>query len=374
MNLALLLAVAAAAEECPNPRFEREAAAAVERVAGLEPGAAAEELDAMRSGRGEAGPKGRPVTAALLKLRGDGVAAKRAVFCPGPDGGWVGVESEDGRFFRMALGPGGAVDLRRLREAQRPRSASRTASDRRPGSALWDAGGMSVFLGAVTALAGGDAAVLLGAEVLRDTLAPEPEPRWPLPEGGLEGFCAVARCPSRKARATIDTDGWIRDPELRALVSGAGFDRHHQSRTHMAYAGAEARGPERYLDATKVPYVVRHKDSPWKLGDIVVVEYGGNRVAAVVGDSGKRRRLNEISFAAAERLGIDPHGNRGGTDASDPVTVTALPGLSLERPADERELLGALRGVQRWLDRGPGGPVRTVKGRSGTGEGSQNAH
>jgi hypothetical protein len=233
---------------------------------------------------------------------------------------------------------------------------------------------MVVFLGAVTALAGGDAAALLGAEVLRDTLSPEPGPRWPLPAGGLEGFCAVTRCPSRKARATIDTDGWIRDPELRALVSGAGFDRHHQGRTHMAYAGAEARGPERYLDATKVPYVVRHKDSPWKLGDIVVVEYGGTRVAAVVGDSGKRRRLNEISFAAAERLGIDPHGNRGGTDVSDPVTVTALPGLSLERPSDERELLGALRGVQRWLDRASAAPTPADKGRLGVREGSRNAH
>ncbi|MBI5595386.1 MAG: hypothetical protein HY928_04785 [Elusimicrobia bacterium] len=344
--LLLFLVAAARAQQgseaaCAAPRYEKEAAAAVAQADRLEPSAASSALERLSSAGGTEGLQGHPVMGALLAVRGKGIPLRRAVYCAARGGHWIGVESADGRYFRLPIGDDSTVDMSRLEEARRP--APRRAELIQAGAAS-----LAVYMASPAALASGDPVSLVGTAALRDALAEAPGPS--LPAAAFEDYCAQAGCRSRKARASIDTDGWVADPALRALVRSRGFDRHHRDDTHLSYAGASPKDPARYLDATRVPYVVRHRDSPWRLGDIVVVEHGGRRVAAVVGDSGNRRRINEISYAAAQRLDIDAHGNLGGTES--PVKVTHLAGLVLERPADEAQLLSALERVQSWLDGG----------------------
>jgi hypothetical protein len=129
---------------------------------------------------------------------------------------------------------------------------------------------------------------------LRDALAPA---ALTLPEVPFSSYCAKRRCRSKSARATIDTDGWVADPALRKVVSSKAFDKHHQDMTSMQYAGRADDDPARYLDSTRVPYVVRHPGSPWRVGDLVVIEHEGRRVVAIVGDEGRTRHVNEVSYA-----------------------------------------------------------------------------
>ncbi|TPW19137.1 MAG: hypothetical protein FD126_2987 [Elusimicrobia bacterium] len=353
------LASSAAAEqgsECSAPMYAEQMAAAVAEVSEKAPEAAEASLKRLENApKKEEGLRGHPGLAALLSVRAKGAAIKRAVYCGGKGAHWVGVEAADGRVFRLPLGadgdPGG-VDLARMEERrlgpqgpERGRVLSRDAQ----GVAL------ASLMGSPAALVSASAFSLAAEGAFRDSLARVPSP-VAVPARPFAEYCKGARCRSKKARVTIDTDGYIVDPAVRAIVSSKDYDRHYQPRTAMSYAGAE--GPARYLDATRIPYVVKHRDSPWALGDLVLVEHQGRSVVAIVGDTGRRRRINEISHAAATALGIDPHGNTGGSP--DPVTVTRLGNLRLRRPESEAQIFAALEAMQTWV----GGDKAMAQGNS----------
>lgn len=330
--------------ECRSPMYEGELAAAAAKVGEQAPEAARAALKRLAQADGDEGLRGHPGLGALLAVREKGAVIKRAVYCGGKGKHWVGVEAEDGRVFRLPLGtagdPGG-VDLARLEE-ERPAPA---ASPNRDRALRQNTGALALasLMGSPAALTSGAAFSLASDGFYRDAVAPVPSP-LAVPTRPFREYCKAPGCRSKTARVTIDTDGAISDPELRALVASKGYDRHHRPMTSMSYAGTD--GPARYLDSLRIPYVVKHRDSPWSLGDLVLVEHRGRRVVAIVGDSGNRRRLNEISHAAASALGIDPHGNKGGS--SEPVTVTRLGDLRLPRPKNEAELFAALEAVRTW--------------------------
>lgn len=330
--------------ECRTPMYEEQLAAAAAQVGEQAPEAAGAALKSLAQTDGEEGLRGHPGLGALLAVREKGAVIKRAVYCGGKGRHWVGVEAEDGRVFRLPLGtsgdPGG-VDLGRLEE-KRPGAPAAPNRDR----ALRHNAGTLAFaslMGSPAALTSGAAFALASDGLFRDAVARVPSP-VAVPTRPFAEYCKVSDCRSKTARVTIDTDGAISDPELRALVASKGYDRHHRSMTFMSYAGAE--GPAKYLDSLRIPYVVKHRDSPWAVGDFVLVEHRGRTVVAIVGDTGARRRINEVSHAAASALGIDPHGNRGGSP--EPVTVTRLGGLRLSRPESEAELFAALEAVGAW--------------------------
>lgn len=129
---------------------------------------------------------------------------------------------------------------------------------------------------------------------------------------------------------TIDTDGRIRDPEARRRI--AREDRHHQGDTALHYADGSP------LDPTRVPYIVLPQGfGGAQNGDLALVEHGGRKVLAVVGDRGPRRSLGEASIAVAQALGIDSHGGRGGVESG--VRYTVFPGTAGFNPRNEAALL-----------------------------------
>lgn len=133
---------------------------------------------------------------------------------------------------------------------------------------------------------------------------------------------------------TIDTDGRIADPGVRARVERQ--DPHHQGRTSLTYATG------RSLDPTVVPYIVLPTGfGAAQTGDLALVEYRGRTAYAVVGDRGPATSLGEGSVALAEALGIDSHGGKGGVSGG--VRYTVFPGSGSRSPRSEGDLLQFIR-------------------------------
>lgn len=138
----------------------------------------------------------------------------------------------------------------------------------------------------------------------------------------------------RTAGMAIDTDGDLRnaDPALAAL---ARRDPYRQAETSVRYKNG------RSLDPTRVPYVVIPLGyTAARNGELVMVEYGGRSVLAVVGDRGPRHKFGEGSMALAVALGINPSGTSGGVGSG--VKYTFL-GQSVGSLASEADMLSAMR-------------------------------
>lgn len=172
---------------------------------------------------------------------------------------------------------------------------------------------------------------------------PTTEPPLPPASGAADLLAAAAqayrggRTVTKTAGMTIDTDGDLSqaDPALARL---ARRDPYRQSGTSMRYANG------RSLDPTRVPYVVVPlKSNLAKLGDLVVVEYRGRSVLAVVGDKGPAHRFGEGSMALAKQLGINPSGVSGGVSGG--VRYTFL-GRGVGRVGGNEEMLSALEAHQ----------------------------
>ena len=92
--------------------------------------------------------------------------------------------------------------------------------------------------------------------------------------------------------------------------------------------------PTRYVDASKIPYVVLPPEllgsSGAQLGDLAAVEYQGRVVFAIVADVGPHNRVGEGSIALASALGIPSNPRHGGADGG--VRVILLPGTGHGRP------------------------------------------
>lgn len=77
--------------------------------------------------------------------------------------------------------------------------------------------------------------------------------------------------------------------------------------------------PLRYVDAEKVPYVVvspliRNAAKGIVLGCKARISLYGQAVDAVVADIGPRKKIGELSIAAAKAIGIPSSARAGGTD------------------------------------------------------------
>ena len=132
---------------------------------------------------------------------------------------------------------------------------------------------------------------------------------------------------------TIDTDGRVGNPAERSDIRRQ--DRHHQDDTSLRYADG------RSLDPTRSPYIVLPLGfDAANTGDLAMVEYGGRRVYAVVGDRGPQATLGEASVAVARTLGIDADGGKGGVESG--VRYTVFPGTGAAHPRDESELLSLI--------------------------------
>lgn len=153
---------------------------------------------------------------------------------------------------------------------------------------------------------------------------------------GLRELCRRYACHTRRAGMAIDTDGWIKDPELRRAI--VADDPWHQDTTSYQYT--VQRPPD--LDPTVIRYVVIPKSGfPHAvIGDLAVVEYLGKTAVAVVGDAGPVGKFGEGSWRLATDFGIPNSGRTGGV--ADGVTYTFLGGSNRGRARDEDELLRAL--------------------------------
>lgn len=162
---------------------------------------------------------------------------------------------------------------------------------------------------------------LLLATFQRRASDPTPVPVYESGRGGPLVF---------ESGMTICTDGRIADPDRRGEIQRQ--DPDHQRGTALRYAGGRA------VDPTRVPYVVLPAGfGAAEVGDLALVEYGGRRVYAVVGDRGPAMAIGEGSVALAQALGIDSHGGKGGV--RDGVRYTVFPRSGTTSPAGEAELL-----------------------------------
>ncbi|GHG86982.1 glycoside hydrolase family 75 protein [Streptomyces lanatus] len=114
-----------------------------------------------------------------------------------------------------------------------------------------------------------------------------------------------------KADMDIDCDG------QRTAKCNADTDPWYQPDTAFHQSNGKP------LRADTLPYVVVPSVSgTWdysgagiKGGGVVAVIHDNQVVYAVVGDTGPQRIIGEASYATAERLGIDPDPENGGTDS-----------------------------------------------------------
>jgi hypothetical protein len=91
------------------------------------------------------------------------------------------------------------------------------------------------------------------------------------------------------------------------------------SKTAYKIRGEQEDTPKRYVDSETVPYVVVppviiQKTQGVVRGCFARVTYKGKSVDCMVGDVGPKRKVGEISIAAARDVGMNPSPRTGGED------------------------------------------------------------
>jgi hypothetical protein len=84
---------------------------------------------------------------------------------------------------------------------------------------------------------------------------------------------------------------------------------YYVSTTALQDTNFHPRDPRRFVDSETVPYIAIPrvlKTEGVKLGDLVLVEREGRKVAAIVADIGPAGHIGEGSIALCKALGIDP--------------------------------------------------------------------
>lgn len=103
-----------------------------------------------------------------------------------------------------------------------------------------------------------------------------------------------------------------------------------------------SRDPNRYVDATKIPYVVLHPEAlkHARLGDfatVVNLQNGKISAALVADESASNLPVGEGSIALAQALGIDPSPRHGGKDGD--VVYLIYAGSGNRRPRSLEEIV-----------------------------------
>jgi hypothetical protein len=93
------------------------------------------------------------------------------------------------------------------------------------------------------------------------------------------------------------------------------------SATAYQWEGREPNDPLRYVDSESVPYIVvspliRNAAKGVVLGCKARVSFGGRSVDAVVADIGPRKKIGELSIAAARAVGIPSSPRVGGVEGN----------------------------------------------------------
>lgn len=129
--------------------------------------------------------------------------------------------------------------------------------------------------------------------------------------------------------------GLAQDKDGNPYVQGPNdpFPGYYVSCTSLADRDKDDSDPTKYVDASKIPFVVLPREvvreSGTRIGDFAVVFNlrNGRSSYAIFADVGT---MGEGSVALAQRLGIDPDAREGGTRG--PVRYVVFPGSGNGRP------------------------------------------
>jgi hypothetical protein len=136
------------------------------------------------------------------------------------------------------------------------------------------------------------------------------------------------------------------------------FPGYYVSATALSDRNRAVNDPLRYLDSTKIPYIVlpggMARQMGARPGDFAVVLNRRNGMSsyAIFGDVGPQDRIGEGSMALAENLGIRSDARMGGTRRGILYLIFPKSGNGQPRTVDEIKEEGE-RLFQGW-----GGPVR----------------
>lgn len=134
---------------------------------------------------------------------------------------------------------------------------------------------------------------------------------------------------------------------------------YYISTTAMVNASHSMSDPRRYVDATKIPYVVLpgggrytnfHPNLAPRLGDLAVVHNMANGIVAggIFAEIGPVEKLGEASIALAERLGVNADPKTGGSSSRN-FRYMVFPGTKPATPQGPADLEAAALGrFERW--------------------------
>lgn len=148
----------------------------------------------------------------------------------------------------------------------------------------------------------------------------------------------------RNAGAPGNWEGLAKDAQGEPFVQGPGdpFPGYYVSETALADRSKAINDPARYVDASKIPFIVLPgglaRELGARVGDFAVVfnERNGRSSNAIFGDVGPFDRIGEGSVALAENLGIRSDARNGGTWRG--VLYMVFPGSGEGRPKTIEEI------------------------------------
>ncbi len=154
--------------------------------------------------------------------------------------------------------------------------------------------------------------------------------------------------------------GLAKDSDGEPFVQGPGdpFPGYYVSETALADRSLPVNDPARYVDATKIPYIVLPGGFARQMGarpgdfSVVLNQRNGKISYAIFGDIGPADRMGEGSVALAENLGIRSDARNGG--ARGEILYLVFPGSGNRQPRPVEEINSqAEKLLQDW-----GGPIQ----------------
>jgi Fungal chitosanase of glycosyl hydrolase group 75 len=148
----------------------------------------------------------------------------------------------------------------------------------------------------------------------------------------------------KNAGAPGHWEGLAKDAEGEPFIQGPNdpFPGYYVSETALADRSKAVNDPKRYVDASKIPFVVLPgglaRQLGARVGDFAVVfnERNGKSSYAIFGDVGPYDRIGEGSVSLAENLGIRSDARNGG--ARQGVLYLIFPGSGEGRPRTVEEI------------------------------------
>jgi hypothetical protein len=148
----------------------------------------------------------------------------------------------------------------------------------------------------------------------------------------------------QNAGAPGSWEGLAKDAQGEPFVQGPDdpFPGYYVSETALADRSKAVNDPARYVDASKIPFLVlpggMARQLGARVGDFAIVfnERNGKSSYAIFGDVGPYDRVGEGSVALAENLGIRSNARNGGTWRG--VLYLVFPGSGERRPRTVEEI------------------------------------